>query len=205
MLFRFEFQRFERFTKSARKYERYIDHSLTADLKGTQYMSADREVISSQANPTLVTVTSILLPGTGQLLNRQVGKGLGLMALGLTLYVFAWPLALFLCAYSAWDAYDGANKINLEQIQRSIASTEIAAGYIATEDFVGQIEKLNNLANAGVLSAEELSNRKLTVINILKTKKSIDSTEDFLTGLIPLVQSGGLTQAEITEIKSLQT
>lgn len=162
------------------------------------------EVNASRANPTLVTVLSIVMPGLGQLVNGQVGKGLGMLALDLVLLFVAWPLALLVCAWSAWDAYEEANQLNAQQELHAEIATQITAGQIATSDFVNQIEKLNNLAQAGMLSTEELASRKLMVINILKSKKPTDSIEDFLTALIPLVKSGGLSMDDLAQIKNLQ-
>jgi len=154
-------------------------------------------------NPTGVTVASILLPGLGQLINGQIGKGLGMMALCFVLYAFAWPLALLLCAVSAWDAHGIANTLNEELEASDEIAAKTAASQISSAYFVSQIEKITVLAKAGMLSAEEFSERKLKIIGLLESKAPIGSAEDFLTALIPLVQTEALTRVELRHVKGL--
>lgn len=158
---------------------------------------------SNQNNTTAVSIASLLIPGIGQLLNSEVGKGLGMLALWIVFY-FVWPpLMLVLCFLSSWDAYEGSKKLCLQGEWDAQVLARNAEEQISAKDMVGQIEKLNNLAEAKLLTAEEFSDRKSKVIRILANKRPTDSAEDFLIALIPLVKSGSITDEEITQIKSL--
>ena len=156
-----------------------------------------------KANVTAVTVFSLLIPGTGQISNGQVGKGLAMIALWIVI-LFIWaPLVLILDFYAAWDAYEGAKQLNSQEAQKTEAIAKTAEGEISAKDMVIQIEKLNNLAKANLLNAQELTDRKAKVIQLLAIKKPTSSTEDFLIAMIPLVQASGLNSNEVEEIKAL--
>jgi len=128
---------------------------------------------------------------------------MAMLALGLVLFMIFPPLVLIVDCYSAWDAYTSVKRLNSEKAQEEEAQAKIAEASITAAAMVSQIEKLNNLAKANMLTATELAERKAGVISLLETRTPIGSVEDFLTTLIPLSQSGGLTSDEIGKIKSL--
>jgi TM2 domain-containing membrane protein YozV len=158
---------------------------------------------SSGSNVTGVTVLSIFLPGLGQLVNGDVGKGLGMMAATFVCLALFAPLALILCIWSALDAYGRVNKLNEIIRGDAIRAADIISMQISSAEFATQIDKISMLGASGMLSPDELAERKQKVIGQLKQKRVIGSSEDFLTALIPLMQSETLTKDELTQIKSL--
>lgn len=158
---------------------------------------------TSEVNVTGMTVLSLCIPGLGQLLMSQVGKAVAMFALALVLFLMWPPLVLFLDLFSAWDAYTDSKQFNSRLLKKAEIAAQVADEHIAASTIVGQIEKLIGLTKAGLLTNEELAERKAAVIAVLETKKPLGPIEDFLTILIPLVKSGGINSDEIEKIKSI--
>lgn len=71
----------------------------------------------SQKNPGLAAVLSFLFVGLGQIYNGQIGKGIGLIILGiisaiLILAVIGFVLVPLVWIYGIYDAHKTAKKIN---------------------------------------------------------------------------------------------
>jgi TM2 domain-containing membrane protein YozV len=169
----------------------------------TSNQDSTGQVTSPGPNATGVTVASILLPGLGQLINGDTGKGVAMIAATFVFWYLAWPLALVLCAWSAFDAYTRANELGDALQEEAIRAADVIETQITATAFVSQIEKIAKLAESGMLDAEELTERKQKVIANLKRKTLVGSSEDFLTALIPLMQSDALSKEELTQVKSL--
>lgn len=165
--------------------------------------SATNSTPFTPPNITLVTILSFCIPGLGQFGNREIGKGLAMLALWLVLACIWMPLILILCCFSAWDAYTAAKNLHANVDQTASDLAKVAEGQVSAEYMVTQFDKLNNLSKANLLTADELTDRKAKVIALLEKKKPASSVEDFLTALIPLVKSEGLSSDEIASIKAL--
>jgi len=126
-----------------------------------------------------------------------------MIAAYIVFWYLAWPLALILCAGSGIEAYSRGNELNQDIEADAKKEAEVIESQVTGAAFVAQIDKIVNLAASGILDAEELTERKRKVIAELSRKTLVGSSEDFLTALIPLVESDALSQDELTEIKNL--
>jgi len=72
---------------------------------------------------------------------------------------------------------------------------------ITSKDFITSIESLKKLYDKNIISELEYKNKKLNLIDSLNNKVFIEGKDGFLTGLIPSVENGLLTQDDIRVIK----
>lgn len=72
---------------------------------------------------------------------------------------------------------------------------------IGANDFAAEIEKFFGLKENGLLTDQEFTERKQSLILALATKKTRESSTDFLSTLIPLVKRSALSSEEISKIK----
>lgn len=64
-------------------------------------------------DPTLACLLNLLLVGIGHIYLGRTGKGLVIMALGITLGMFIWVATVPLIIWAMFDAYSTARQINL--------------------------------------------------------------------------------------------
>jgi phosphate/sulfate permease len=72
---------------------------------------------------------------------------------------------------------------------------------IGANEFAAEIEKFFGLKENGLLTDQEFTERKQSLILALSTKKPRESSSDFLSTLISLVKRSALSPEEIAEIK----
>ena len=76
--------------------------------------------VQPNKNPGLAAVLSFFFTGLGQFYNGQIGKGvlfivLGIVSIGLMIFLVGFILYPILLIYNVYDAYKSAEKINRGQ------------------------------------------------------------------------------------------
>jgi TM2 domain-containing membrane protein YozV len=167
-------------------------------------------------SPGTAVLLSLFITGAGQIYNGEAGKGILLMILQIicvaltpTLYFPAIPV-LILWIYSSVNAQNVAIKINEEAHQREVApilearrTAEAEKTMLRADVVADALVKAHRLFQHQMLSSQEFTSRKEAIIQDLKGEKLANSAEDFLLAMIPLVDSGVLTQPELAQAKSI--
>ena len=72
---------------------------------------------------------------------------------------------------------------------------------VGAEEITREVEKLFALRENGLLTEQEFTDRKHSIILTLASKKPRETASDFLSALIPLVKRSAVTADEVAEIK----
>ena len=176
--------------------------------------SAEMQYIEQRKNPTVAVLLSFVFSGAGQIYNGEVGKGLA-MIIGCVFCLIASSLVLPLfILFGIWvwgmvDANTKAKEINAalkSKFETAKATADqqerLRTTTITSLQFVEQIDKCFRLFQNSLLSEAEFSEKKKIIIMMLSAKSRIESPEDFLTSVIPLIQKKALTEEEIAQIKT---
>ena len=165
---------------------------------------------ATKKNPTASLIWSLVFCGGGQFYNGETSLGVAFLLAGFLGMILFWPLWFGVAIYSMYRAERSAQKINSEidlkeQASRSeeAAAEEIRTTTTKAADFVSQLEKLDNLRKNDLLNDTEYKNKVSQLIATLAHKKPLESADDFLTALIPLVKSEALNAENVANIKAV--
>lgn len=181
--------------------------------------SAQIQYMEQRKTPAIAILLSFIISGAGQIYNGEVGKGIGMIIA----YIFCWAasalafpvlILIVLWIYGMVDANTKAKEFNddlKQQLDNEDATAREAieqqerlrATTISSQEFVGQVEKYFKLFQNSLLSETEFDAKKKEIITVLTAKKLSEAPEDFLTGMIPLIQKKALTEQEIAQVKAV--
>lgn len=88
-----------------------------------------------------------------------------------------------------------------EDKQRELELEE--AKRISVKEFIASIEKVWQLNNKNILSDSEYISRKTKIIENLKDKRMLESPDDFLAELAPLLENDIIENEELSKIKGI--
>ena len=74
---------------------------------------------------------------------------------------------------------------------------------ISVKEFIASIEKVWQLNNKNILSDSEYISRKTKIIENLKDKRMLESPDDFLAELAPLLENDIIENEELSKIKEI--
>jgi TM2 domain-containing membrane protein YozV len=165
---------------------------------------------STKKSPAVAMIWSVVYAGFGQFYNGDYPKG-GAFTIGAIIgCIVFWPLWVILAMWSIYDAHRRAVEINQEltngqqaEIEKKNKDNNISLTRTKVKDFIIALDKFHVLHKNNLLTDEEYHSKISELIIELSRKRAYESSEDFLTALIPLVSSGALNTEEISKIKSL--
>lgn len=155
-----------------------------------------------------------LFVGLGNVYAGETSRGLIIIGISVVFGIvltliggFAWILVL---PYWIWAMLDGSRaaqeyndrltKSEEQQAQEETKSAEIAAK-ASGSDLVAGMKKLHQLREAQIITEEEFRQKKAALVADVQIRGIRETPEDFLTALIPLLQQGIMTQAELAKLK----
>lgn len=167
---------------------------------------------TKEKSTALAIALSVLWTGAGHLYVGKEEKGAILLIVYFGLAVFSvltggiFLIALF--PFWIWGIFD-ANKmadahndrLRKADDEQQVEQEEIEKQATSTADFVTHLEKISKLHAASFLTEEEYQTQKKDLILSLLDKKLQDDPIDFFTALIPSIEKGYLSEAEISQIK----
>ena len=158
------------------------------------------QTLKQSKDPSLAAILSFIISGSGQIYNGHILKGIMLFVCACILGVLFLPLALIPAISGCFDAHSSAKAINAE-IEKDEQKDE---QYIDSSDFIGKIKKLSALLSAGMINQEEFNNKKNGLIAEICMKKLKEDPLEFLALLVPLKQSGVLSDDDISVLKTIE-
>ena len=195
-------------------------------LKPSDWMNRNRRRSMDQDNDTLeeknatiAVVLSILFTGAGHLYAGKESRGTTLLVIYFALAVLSAVtgglLLIALLPFWLWGIIDANHLVDehnirvrkatqerqAEQEEAKAEQEEVKKQTIASLDFVMRLEKISKLHIVKFLTEEEYLSQKKDLILSLLEKKPREDTVDFFSALIPSMEKGYLTEAEISQIK----
>lgn len=161
-------------------------------------------------DPSVAAILSFVITGAGNIYNGRVGKGIVLTIAAIIGWFLIIP-GIVIWIWGVFDAYKEAQAINADferhskNQERQIAEEKQTIERTTTNgvDIIDKLSKLHRLHVAGMLAENEFLAQKSAVIGELATKKLLGDSTDFLARLIPLRESGGVSEEEVQKIKKL--
>ena len=159
---------------------------------------------------------NILFVGLGNVYAGELDRGLIMIsvsvAIGGVAYVVGGAALLLIVPYWIWAFTDGrraareynqrlTNIAAQKQRAEEEAKAQAAAAKISGSDLLTGMKKLHQLHEAQIITAEEFEQKKATLIAEVQVRGIREAAEDFRTMLIPLLQQGVLSQAELGKLK----
>lgn len=150
---------------------------------------------------------NFFFPGGGHIYAGKTEKGAWLLVISficaiLTPLVYITIVAsIVIWIYTLVTSQSVVDEYNKGIIEIEKKSVEEEKTHIHIQEFIEGLNNTNQLFSSEIISEQEFNSRKNSIISQLSYKKLVEDPDKLLLSLVPLKQSGVLSEEEIKEIK----